>query len=153
VCVFGAILASVVGRTLWRLVEKFIMSTPFLKKVYPYVKQITDFLLAQDKMSFSRVVSFEYPRKGSWAIGLVTGTGLKKVSEQNGKEFLTIFLPTSPTPFTGFVLMVPREDVIDIDISIEEALRFIISGGVITPGVRLDEKGTLFLPENNLKKT
>lgn len=152
VCVFGAILASVVGRTLWRLVERFIMSTPFLKKVYPYVKQITDFLLTQDKISFSRVVAFEHPRKGVWVIGLVTGSGLKRVAEKNGKEFLTVFLPTSPTPFTGFVIMVPREEVIDLDISIEEAIRFIISGGVVAPGARLDEKGTLFMPENSVEK-
>jgi len=152
VCIVGAILASVVGKSLWRLVEKFIMNTPFLKKVYPYVKQITDFLFTQDKMSFSRVVAFEYPRKGAWALGLVTGSGLKKLGDETEKEFLTIFLPTSPTPFTGFVIMVPREDVIDLDISIEEALRFTVSGGVITPGIKVDEKGTLVLPEDNSKK-
>jgi len=148
VCMVGAILASVVGKTIWRLVEKFIMNTPFLKKVYPYIKQITDFLFTQDKMAFSRVVAFEYPRKGAWALGLVTGSGLKRIVEKVEKEFLTVFLPTSPTPFTGFVIMVPKEDVIDVDITIEEALRFTVSGGLITPAIKVDEKGALVLPED-----
>jgi len=136
VCIVGALLASVVGRTLWRMVEKFIMNTPFLRQVYPYVKQITDFLLTQkeQKRMFSRVVAVEYPRKGIWSMGMVTGSGLKKVVDSVEKEFLTILIPTSPTPFTGFVIMVPKEQTIELDMTIEEALRFALSAGVIAPG-------------------
>ncbi len=137
VCVVGALLASVVGRTLWRMVEKFIMNTPVLSKVYPYVKQVTDFLFAQEeqeKLPFSRVVAVEYPRKGIWSLGLVTGSGLTKVVDNVRKEFLTVLIPTSPTPFTGFVIMVPKKQTIDMDMTIEEAFRFTVSGGVITPG-------------------
>ena len=135
VFIIGAILASVVGKTIWRMIEKFIMNTPFLRQVYPYVKQITDFLLTQEKQKkmFSRVVAVEYPRKGIWSMGMVTGSGLKKVADNVQKEFLTILIPTSPTPFTGFVIMVPKEQTIDLDITIEEALRFTVSGGVIAP--------------------
>jgi len=140
VCIVGAIFASVVGRTLWRMIERFIMEIPFFKKVYPYIKQITDFLLTKDKLSFSRVVAFEYPRRGVWALGLVTSNGLKSLNKEIGKEHLTVFLPTSPTPFTGFIMMVPKEEVIDLDITIEEAIRFTISGGVITPSMKLDEE-------------
>ena len=140
VCIVGAILASVVGKTLWRMVEKFIMEIPFLKKVYPYIKQITDFLLTKDKLSFSRVVAFEYPRRGVWALGLVTSNGLKSLNTAIGKEHLTVFLPTSPTPFTGFIMMVPKEEVIDLDVTIEEAIRFTVSGGVITPSMKLDHE-------------
>lgn len=136
VFIVGALLASVVGKTLWRMVEKFIMNTPFLKQVYPYVKQVTDFLLTQEekKKMFSRVVAVEYPRKGIWSMGLVTGSGLKKVEDKIEKEFLTILIPTSPTPFTGFVIMVPKEQTIELDMTTEEALRFTVSAGVITPG-------------------
>jgi uncharacterized membrane protein len=137
VFIVGAFLASVVGRTLWRIVEKFIMNTPLLRQVYPYVKQVTDFLLIQEeekKKMFSRVVAVEYPRKGIWSMGLVTGSGLKKVINDVEKEFLTILIPTAPTPFTGFVIMVPKEQTIDLDMTIEEALRFVISAGVIAPG-------------------
>jgi len=141
VCIVGALFASVVGRTLWRMVEKFIMNTPVLSKVYPYVKQITDFLFAQEeqeKLPFSRVVAVEYPRKGIWSLGLVTGSGLTKVVDNVRKEFLTVLIPTSPTPFTGFVIMVPKKQTMDMDMTIEEAFRFTVSGGVITPGQKQD---------------
>jgi uncharacterized membrane protein len=135
VCIVGLALASVVGRTLWRTIEKFIMNTPFLKQVYPYVKQVTDFLLAQEeqKKLFLRVVAVEYPRQGVWSMGFVTGTGLKRVADNVKKEFLTVLIPTSPTPFTGWVVMVPREQTIELDITIEEAIRFVVSAGVIAP--------------------
>ncbi len=138
VCVLGAILASVVGKTLWRMIERFIMNTPFLRRVYPYVKQITDFFLTEEeqKSLFRRVVAVEYPRKGIWSVGFVTGSGLEKVVAVIKREFVTVLIPTSPTPFTGFVITVQRKQTIDLDMTIEEALRFIVSGGVITPGGR-----------------
>jgi len=150
VCIVGALLASVVGKTLWRMIEKFIMNTPFLRQVYPYVKQITDFLLTQEeqKKLFSRVVAVEYPRKGIWSMGLVTGSGLKKVTENVKKEFLTILIPTSPTPFTGFVIMVPKEQTIELNMTIEEAIRFAVSAGVIAP--QSDKVGR-FLQSADLK--
>jgi uncharacterized membrane protein len=155
VFVVGVILASVVGRALWKIVEKFIMNTPFLKQVYPYVKQVTDFLLTQEKQEklVSRVVALEYPRKGIWAIGMVTGPGLKKVARHAEKEFITVFVPTAPTPFTGFITLVPKEEVIDLDMTIEEAVRFVISAGVVQPQ---GEKCAGFLPNaehnNNQEK-
>lgn len=135
VCIFGALLASYVGKRLWRMTENFIMNTPLLRRVYPYIKQITDFLLTQEEQQkfFSRVVAVEYPRKGIWSIGFVTGSGLNKVVSTVKKEFVTVIIPTSPTPFTGFVITVPKKQTIDLDMTIEEALRFIVSGGVITP--------------------
>jgi len=150
VCIVGALLASVVGRTLWRMIEKFIMNTPVLRQVYPYVKQVTDFLLTQEeqKKLFSRVVAVEYPRKGAWSMGLVTGSGLKKVADNVKKEFLTILIPTSPTPFTGFVIMVPKEQTIDLDMTIEEAIRFAVSAGVIAPKSKKDAG---LLPAADLK--
>lgn len=136
VCLTGAILASVFGRALWRMIERFILNTPVLRRIYPYIKQVTDFLLApeqQKRLSFSRVVAVEYPRKGIWSLGMVTGAGLRNVTEHMKKDFLTVLVPTSPTPFTGFVIMIPKKSVIDLDMTIEEAFRFLISGGVITP--------------------
>jgi len=150
VCVVGAMLASVVGRTLWRMVEKFIMNTPFLRQVYPYVKQITDFLLKpgeQEKL-FSRVVVVEYPRKGLWSIGMVTGSGIKKIVDKEEKEFLTVFIATTPSPVTGFVILVPKDEVIDAGMTIEDAIRFIVSGGVISPQLSEGNKtGALPIPE------
>lgn len=137
VCFIGAFLASVMGRTLWHFVEKNLIRVPLVSKVYPHIKQVTDFFLAKKNLQFSKVVAFEYPRKETWSVGLVTGTGLKKVANKLQKDFLTIFVPTSPTPFTGYVIMVPRAETIELDMSIEEALRFVISAGVITPAEHL----------------
>ena len=135
VLVVGALLASVVGRALWRVVEAFIMSTPVLRRVYPYVKQVTDFVLTQEeqKKMFSRVVAVEYPRKGIWSVGFVTGSGLKKITDRVQKEFVTVLIPNSPTPVTGYVIVVPKEQTIVLDMTIEEAFRFAISAGVIAP--------------------
>lgn len=136
VCFIGAFLASFAGRAIWRIIEKGFASIPLVKKVYPYIKQITDFVLAKKKLSFNKVVALQYPRKGVWSVGMVTGTGLKKIVNARGKEFLTVFVPSSPTPFTGYVIMTPKDETIELDMSIEEALRFTISGGVITPAER-----------------
>lgn len=142
VFVVGAILASVLGKTLWRQVEKYIMKTPLLRQVYPYIKQVTDFFLTpeESKKVFSRVVAVEYPRKGLWSVGLVTGTGLKKIADKAEKEFLSVFIATTPSPFTGFVIIVPKDEVIDLDMPIEDAFRFIVSAGLISPGSPEGEK-------------
>jgi uncharacterized membrane protein len=138
VLVVGALLASVVGRLLWRVVEGFIMNTPIVKRVYPYVKQVTDFLLSDkgQQKAFKQVVAVEYPRKGVWAIGFVTGAGLRAVAANVEKEFLTVMVPTSPTPVTGNVIIVPKEEAITLDLTIEEAFRFVMSAGVISPDQR-----------------
>ena len=130
----GAFLASVIGRAVWRMFEHTLMKTPLLRGIYPYIKQVTDFFLASKKMAFSKVVAVEFPRKGVWSVGMVTGAGIKKLAPE-GTELLTVFVPTSPSPVNGFVLIVPKSEVIELDISIEEAMRFIISSGVISPSV------------------
>jgi len=133
VVILGAFLASVMGRSLWHFFEKAWANIPLAKQVYPYIKQVTDFFLIRKELSFNKVVAVEYPRKGAWSVGLVTGRGLQGIARNCQKEFLTVFVPTSPTPFTGYVIMVPKEEAVEIDLTIEEALRFVISGGVITP--------------------
>ena len=137
VCFIGAFLASVAGHTIWHYLEKNLMRIPLVRQVYPCIKQVTDFFLAKKSLEFSQVVAFEYPRKGTWSVGLVTGTGLKKVALSKAIDFLTVFVPTSPTPFTGYVIMVPKQETIELEMTIEEALRYVISGGVITPAEHL----------------
>ena len=145
VVLFGALLASVVGRAFWRLVEAFILNTPLLRRVYPYVKQVTDFVLSDDEQKtkmFSRVVAVEYPRKGTWSLGFVTGSGFQKVADEFEKEFLTVMVPTSPTPVTGYVVVVAKEETISLDMTLEEAFRFVVSAGVISP----DRERTAIVP-------
>jgi len=132
--VFGRFVGSFIGRAVWRMIERAILRLPVVRRIYPYVKQVTDFLLSSDrKMEFSRVVAVEYPRRGVWSLGLVTGPGLRSINSASGGDLLTVFIPSSPTPVTGYTITVRREEVIDVPISIDDALRFTVSGGVIVP--------------------
>lgn len=135
VYMLGRLLASYLGRKMWQALEFAGGRIPGFKQVYPHIKQVTEFLFGENKnkVDFSRVVAVAYPRKGLWSIGLVTGSGLKKVSETTNEDYLTVFIPSSPTPITGYVITVNKNEVIDIPISIEEALRFTVSAGVIVP--------------------
>ncbi len=134
VYIVGLLVASWVGRIVWRSVEKVLTRVPVIKQIYPSIKQVTDFIiLNENRASFSRVVIVEYPRKGIWAIGFVTNSGLKSVREVVKEDLLSVFIPSSPTPVTGYTITVRRDEVIDLSMSIEEALRFTVSGGVILP--------------------
>jgi len=134
VYVVGRILASLLGRRIWSFFEGTVQRVPGFKQVYPYIKQVTEFLFAERKISFtSRVVAVPYPRKGIWSIGLLTGTGFRQVKEEAGEDLVTIFIPSSPTPVTGYVIYVKRSEIIELPITLEEAIRFTVSGGVIVP--------------------
>ncbi len=131
--IFGRFVASLIGRALWRFIETSFFRMPVVKQIYPSVKQVTDFLLAERKLEFSRVVAVEYPRKGIWSLGLVTGESMKTLHDALGDPLVTIFIPSSPTPVTGYTITVRKTETIDLPVSIDEALRFTISGGVIMP--------------------
>ena len=129
----GRLLGGFLGRRIYRKIEGVITTVPVFKHVYPHVKQVVDFLFSDDqKMQFSRVVLVQYPRKGIWAIGLLTGNTMRSIATQSG-DAVTVFIPSSPVPATGYTITVPRGDTIDLPISVEEAMRFTISGGVLIP--------------------
>jgi uncharacterized membrane protein len=131
----GLILGSYIGRRLYARGEELLGRVPIFKAVYPYVKQVTDFFVGEKdkKLQFSNVVAVEYPRKGLWSLGLVTGDTMRTIQNKAGQNCVTVFVPSSPTPFTGYVVTVPVTDTIDLDITIDDALRFTVSGGVIVP--------------------
>jgi uncharacterized membrane protein len=133
VYISGRLVGGFIGRAMYRRIEKIMVAVPVIRKVYPYVKQLVDFLISdEDKPKFSRVVAVEYPRKGIWSVGFMTGESLK-VIEKKIPDSVTIFIPSSPTPFTGYTITVPRIDTIDLPITVEEAIRFAVSGGVLVP--------------------
>lgn len=133
VYVAGRLLGGFFGRSIYSRIERFITSLPVFKQVYPYVKQIVDFLFSDDKtIKFNRVVVVQYPRKGIWSVGFMTGGTMRAIATHSG-DSVTVFIPSSPTPFTGYTITVPREEVIDVPISVDEALRFVVSGGVLVP--------------------
>lgn len=134
----GFFLASFLGKTIWRACERLLNRIPLIRAIYPHVKQVTDFLLSERKsFDLSSVVAVQYPRKGLWSLGLSTGGPLDQVQKADTEELVSVFIPSSPTPITGYVIQVPRKDVIELSLTIDEALRFTVSGGVIKPGVPL----------------
>lgn len=133
VYIFGRFVASFVGRRFFSLMEKGFFRIPIIKAVYPHIKQVTEFLLAERKIPSSRVVAVEYPRKGVWSVGLVTSSGMRKLRESLNSDLITVFVPSSPTPITGYTIMVRSNEVIELPLTIDEALKFTVSGGVILP--------------------
>jgi uncharacterized membrane protein len=133
--VIGVFIGNLLGRTAWRLAEVGVMKIPLVRAIYPAVKQVTDFLLSERTAQFqgSSVVAVEPHEKGIWSIGLVTGQGMRSLSKATGQEMITVFVPSSPTAFSGYVLVVPRASVIELPLKVEEAMRLLVSGGVIMP--------------------
>ena len=138
VYVSGRLVGGFIGRALYRRIEKLMVAVPIIRKVYPYIKQLVDFLISdEDKPKFSRVVAVEYPRKGIWSVGFMTGGSLQSI-ETKLPDSITVFIPSSPTPFTGYTITVQRKDTIDLPITVEEAIRFAVSGGVLVPDHQID---------------
>ncbi|MSP52387.1 MAG: DUF502 domain-containing protein [Alphaproteobacteria bacterium] len=129
----GFVAANVLGRTIGRVGELMVARMPVVRSVYGALKQIFETVLAQSSRSFREVVLIEYPRAGIWTIGLVTGETAAIVKGTLARELATVFVPTAPNPTSGFLLFVPPVDLIRLDMTVEEALKFVISGGIVTP--------------------
>ena len=145
VYILGAFLSRSIGKRLWRVGEGYIQRVPLVGRVYPAFKQITDFVFGDDteeKLSFNRVVAVEYPRKGLWSVGMVTGNTLRTIQDAAGRDCLTVFVPSSPTPFTGYVITAPVEETVELPITVEDALKFAVSGGVVVPPAELIDTPT-----------
>lgn len=137
----GLLVGGLLGRQAYARTEALISRIPGFKQVYPHVKQVVEMLLGEKPLAFRRVVMIEFPRPGTWVIAFVTNTGMKSMESGAGDACLTVFVPTTPTPFTGFTITVPRDRVIDVPLSIDEAIRYLITGGVLIPPHELPEAG------------
>lgn len=134
----GVMVGNLLGRRAYAKVESWIVRVPFVKQVYPNVKQVTDFLIGsgeekQKAIATGRVCLVEYPRKGIWTVGLMTGETLSSIEHIAGKRCVTVFIPSSPTPFTGYTITVAEDEVYALPISMDETIRFVVSGGVLVP--------------------
>lgn len=133
VYVVGRVLGGYLGRKVYYRLERMFITVPVLKQVYPYVKEIVDFLFGDDKkMKFNRVVAVEYPRKGIWSVGFQT-SALAPLVGQDASRMATVFIPSSPTPFTGYTISLPREEIYELPVTVDQAIRFLVSGGVLMP--------------------
>jgi uncharacterized membrane protein len=140
VYIVGLLVGNLIGRTFWKLGEALVMKIPVIRAIYPAVKQVTDFVLEDKGGQFkaSRVVAVQPHEKGIWSIGLVTGPGLRQLDAATGEQMVSVFVPSSPTAFSGYVLIAPRDSMVELPITVEEAMRLLISGGVIQPGTSLN---------------
>lgn len=129
----GYLASGFLGRGLIASFDKALTRIPLVRSVYPYTKQLVDFFLSDNELEFDTVVAAPYPSEGVWAIGFVTGGGLKTIHNELEGNFLSVFIPTSPMPMTGFTVFIEASRLIPLDISVDEALRVTVSAGVLVP--------------------
>ncbi len=128
---FGLIISNVIGKKIYSFFETLLNSIPIVNKVYSSIKQIISTLSVDSKKSFKKVVMIQYPRKGLWTIAMVTGESVNK----DKKEFYTLFVPSTPNPTTGYMIIILKNDVVNTDLSVEDATKVILSGGLVTPNL------------------
>jgi uncharacterized membrane protein len=129
----GRLLAAGVGRLMWASFERVIHRLPLIRNVYSSVKQVTDFVFSEQAIEFNRVIAVEYPRKGIWSIGFVTGESMLDIRSAANEPVLSVLMPTSPMPMTGFTITVRKSETIDLDLTIDQAIQFVVSCGVVIP--------------------
>jgi uncharacterized membrane protein len=143
-CIFilfatGVIAANVLGQKLVRLWEGLLARIPVVKSIYYSVKQVSDTLFSSSGQAFRKALLVQYPRQGTWTIAFLTGAPGGDVARHLDGGYLSIYVPTTPNPTSGFFLMLPAADVIELDMSVDEALKYIISMGVVAPPAHAPE--------------
>ena len=136
----GAITPGFIGRTLLKVGERILDNTPVVRSIYGAIKQIMETVMSTNSESFREVVLVEYPRKGIWVIGFVTGETKGEVQTLNKETLINVFIPTTPNPTSGFLLFIPKKDLIYMKMKVEDAVKMVISGGIVTPKVRQIKK-------------
>jgi len=150
----GFALLTIFGRKLYRAIDRVLSRMPVLKMIYPHLKQLTEFVFADKKTSsFKQVVMIEYPRHGLWSMGFLTGPAMRSLRAVKVDNLVSVFIPSSPTPFTGYVVAVRRDEIVELPITVDQALRFSISGGVLLPPGQGDVTGGLSRPATEEPKT
>ena len=131
--VTGMLAANLFGRRLVEFWEAILNRIPLVRSIYSSVKQISTTILDSNGKSFRKVVMLQYPRKGIWSIGFLTNEDVSTDIDALNEDLAAVFVPTTPNPTSGFIIMVPRDDFTELDMSVEEGFKFIISMGVIIP--------------------
>ena len=138
----GALAANFVGRRILALGDSVLVRIPIVRSIYGGVKQISDTLFSPEGKAFRRAVLVRYPHADAWTVALVTGTPEQEVADLVGKDHISVFVPTTPNITAGFFLVVPRADAIELDMTVDDALKYIISMGVAEPAARKDRSAT-----------
>ena len=133
VIIVGFIATRFFAKRIFPTLERWFLKFPFIRQIYPSAKQIVNFFLAKDKPVFKKVVLVEYPSKGIWSVGFITNEGFKEAQEKIGQELLHVFVASTPSPFSGYFVLLPKKDVKFLDMSVEDGLKLIVSGGILRP--------------------
>ena len=131
--VTGILVANLVGRRLVHLWESILQRIPFVRSVYSAAKNFAEIVLTDASQSFNKVLLIEYPRKGLYSLCFQTSIYLGEVQARTGEDVICVFVPTTPNPTSGLILMVPKADVIELDMGVEDALKMVVSLGVVIP--------------------
>ena len=127
--IIGRFVTNVLGKSLLHEIEKLVERIPIVNLVYKTVKQITESISSQNNNAFKKVIQLEYPRKGLWTLAMVTGES----TDREGNEYFHIFVPTTPNPTSGYMIYALKSDTVETELPVEEALKIIISGGMLAP--------------------
>ena len=129
----GALTAGVLGRVYVRLSDRVLARMPVVRGIYAAVKQIFETVLAKQSNSFREVVLVQWPREGMWTIAFVTAAVEGELQRRTGADTIAVYVPTTPNPTSGYLMFVPRRDAITLDMSVEDAIKYVISTGIVTP--------------------
>jgi uncharacterized membrane protein len=129
----GVLTAGLVGRFLLTTAERLLARMPVVRSVYSATKQIFETVLKNQSNAFRQVVLFEYPRRGSWAIGFITGTTEGEIQSLTEDDVVNVFLPTTPNPTSGYLLFIPKRELVVLSMTVEEGIKMVVSGGIVTP--------------------
>jgi uncharacterized membrane protein len=135
----GIVAANYVGKQVIDAWERVLAQIPLVSWVYSGVKQVAQTVLSPNTKAFRKVLLIEYPRKGIWTIAFQTSGPLDEIQARTEKDVIGVFVPTTPNPTSGFIMLVPKEDVVELDMSVDEAMRMVISLGVLVPEWRRQE--------------
>ncbi len=138
----GALTTGFLGRWIVHLGERVMNSMPVVRTIYGSSKQILETVVASQSEAFREAVVLEYPRKGTYVIGFVTGAAKGEIKDRMKKEIVNVFVPTTPNPTSGFLLLCPKDDLIYLDMAVEDAIKLVVSAGIVTPnsGARKNKK-------------
>ncbi|MEJ6388598.1 DUF502 domain-containing protein [Gymnodinialimonas ulvae] len=131
--IVGWIAKGLIGRSMIRWAEGLVLSIPVVRSVYSGLKQIAETVLKQDQQNFDKACLVQYPREGIWAIAFISTSTKGEIAEKVPEDMVSVFLPTTPNPTSGFLLFVPRRDVKILDMSVEDSAKLIISAGLVYP--------------------
>lgn len=133
--IVGWMAKGIIGRSLIRTAESLVERTPVVRTIYSGIKQISETIFAQSERSFETACLIEYPRRGIWALGFISTTAKGEVANKTDPtdEMISVFVPTTPNPTSGFLLFFPRRDVIELDMTVEDAAKLVISAGLVYP--------------------